>query len=141
MTDLRVTHTLLIPEEELEWSFTPSPGPGGQHANKTSTRAELGWNVDRSRMLTSAQRERIRAELHKRIDARGMLRIASSTHRSQLRNREEALHRLSKLVGDALRPQKPRRETLPGKGAHERRLRSKKRRSDVKQLRRTPGAE
>ncbi|HYZ46192.1 MAG TPA: alternative ribosome rescue aminoacyl-tRNA hydrolase ArfB, partial [Actinomycetota bacterium] len=108
MTDLRVTHTLLIPEEELEWSFSPSPGPGGQHANKTSTRAELAWNLERSRVLSPAQRERIRRELHNRIDARGTLRIASSTHRSQLRNREEASRRLAELVGDALRPVKKR---------------------------------
>ena len=141
MTDLRVTPTLLIPEEELEWSFSPSPGPGGQHANKTSTRAELAWNLERSRVLTSAQRERIRRELHNRIDVRGTLRIASSTHRSQLRNREEASRRLAELVGDALRPVKKRRPTVPRKAAQERRLRSKRLRSDVKQLRRTPGAE
>ena len=141
MTDLRVTHTLLIPEEELEWSFSPSPGPGGQHANKTSTRAELAWNLERSRVLSYAQRERIRRELHNRIDARGTLRIASSTHRSQLRNREEATRRLAELVGGALRPVKQRRSTVPRKAAQERRLRSKRLRSDVKQLRRTPGAE
>lgn len=132
---------LVIPEDELRWSFTPSPGPGGQHANKTSTRAELGWDVGSSRVLDEVQRERIRSALGRRLDSRGVLRVASSTRRSQLRNRDEARRRLAELVEAALRPARTRRPTRPSSAARERRLKTKKRRSDLKRQRRLPRAE
>ena len=141
MSGVRVDHRLFIPEDELTWTFSPSPGPGGQHANKTSTRAELAWDVASSRVLDSAQRERLTSALGRRIDSRGVLRVASSEHRSQLRNRDEARRRMAELVREALRPVRTRRPTRPTAAARERRLRTKRRRSDVKRLRRAPGGE
>lgn len=119
-------------------SFSPSGGPGGQHANKTSTRAELLWNVDESNALTARQKQRVRSQLRGRIDARGLLHLVSDEHRSQTRNRAEVERRLAKLVALALVPPKARVATRPSKGAVERRIQEKKRRSDVKKQRRRP---
>ena len=134
--DLRVTRSLTIPGDELELTFTTSGGPGGQHANRSSTRVVLGWNVAESRALGERQRQQIRTHLRRRIDNSGMLRVASDRHRSQLRNRADAMHRLSELVAEALRPTKKRVSTAPTNAAKERRLREKKRRSELKRARR-----
>ncbi len=134
--DLRVTRSLTIPGDELELTFTTSGGPGGQHANRSSTRVVLGWNVAESRALGERQRQQIRTHLRRRIDNSGMLRVASDRYRSQLRNRADAMHRLSDLVAEALRPTKKRVATAPTNASKERRLREKKRRSELKRARR-----
>lgn len=134
--DLHVNRSLTIPGPELEFSFSPSGGPGGQHANKASTKAELVWNVERSAVLGPRQRERIKSKLRHRIDSNGNLRLASDTQRSQLRNRDEVRRRLAHLVADALIPAKQRVRTKPSRGAVERRLQDKKKRSDLKRNRR-----
>jgi len=135
---LRVNRTLTIPEDELRFRFSASGGPGGQHANKAATRAELSWDVAGSRAPGPRQRQRIRLKLAHRIDTSGVLRVISDTHRSQLRNRQDALDRLSKMVADALKQEKKRKATTPSKGAKERRMQSKKQRSSLKSLRRPP---
>lgn len=134
--NLRVSRSLTIPARELELTFTTSGGPGGQHANRSSTRVILGWNVAESRALGDRQRQRIRTHLRRRIDNSGTLRVASDRYRSQLRNREDAMARLAGLVADALRPTKKRVATAPTKGSKERRLQQKKRRSQIKKARR-----
>jgi ribosome-associated protein len=134
--DLRVNRTLTIPSSELDFTFTTSGGPGGQHANKVSTRAEVKWNVDRSSVLGPRQRERIRSKLRHRIDANGNLRLASDAQRSQMRNREEVRKRLVRLVADALIPPKKRVSTKPSRSAVEKRLQEKKRRGELKRRRR-----
>jgi ribosome-associated protein len=134
--ELRVNRRLVIPPDELEERFTTSSGPGGQHANKVSTRVELEWNVDASRVLGPRQRERIKSKLGRRIDSSGVLRVASEKHRSQLRNRTEVRSRLAQLVGDALVVEKSRVKTKPTRAANQRRLQDKKRRSQIKRARR-----
>jgi ribosome-associated protein len=129
---------LLIPEAELEYRFSTSGGPGGQHANRSSTRVELIWNIERSGVLGSRQRDQIRAKLRHRIDGAGNLRVVSDSSRSQLRNREAAAARLAALVSEALRPQRKRTATSPTRAAKLRRLDSKKRRATTKRLRRPP---
>ena len=136
MSGLRVRRTVYIPEDELRWRFTPSGGPGGQHANKSSTRAELSWNVEHSRALGPRQRERILDKLGHRIDSAGNITVGSDRRRSQLRNREDALERLRDLVDGALTIAPPRSETKPTRASQERRLQDKKRRSETKRLRR-----
>ncbi len=136
MTDLRVNRRLVIPSNELEERFTTSSGPGGQHANKASTRAELAWNVGASSVLGPRQRERIRLRLANRLDSNGVLRVASEKHRSQLRNREEAKKRLAELIERALKVEPARVKTKPTKAGKERRLQQKRRRSEVKRGRR-----
>jgi ribosome-associated protein len=131
-----VDRNLTIPEAELELRFSPSGGPGGQHANRSSTRAEVAWNIETSAVLGQRQRQRLREGLRHRIDSNGVLRVASDTHRSQLRNREEATARLARLVADALKPRARRIPTAPSTGAKERRLESKRRQSQKKRDRR-----
>lgn len=134
--DVRVNRSLTIPGAELTFTFSPSGGPGGQHANKTATRAELAWNVERSTVLGPRQRDRIKSKLRHRIDRSGNLRLASDAERSQLRNREEVKRRLARLVADALIPPTRRVGTKPTKSAVERRIQQKKRRGDLKRQRR-----
>ncbi|HWL65988.1 MAG TPA: alternative ribosome rescue aminoacyl-tRNA hydrolase ArfB [Actinomycetota bacterium] len=137
MKGIRVTRSLVIPDDEIKFTFSPSGGPGGQHANRSSTRAELVWNVEDSRAVGPRQRDRIKAGLKRRIDANGNIRVASDRHRSQLRNREEAASRLAGLLAAALKPPKARVGTAPTKAAKERRLKAKRKRSDLKKNRRS----
>ncbi len=134
--DLRVGRSLTIPGDELDLTFSTSGGPGGQHANRSSTRVTIGWNVDTSKALGERQRKRIQTRLRRRIDNSATLRVASDRYRSQLRNREDAMDRLAELIADALRPRKNRVATAPTKASRERRLQQKRRRSEVKKARR-----
>ncbi|MEY9851419.1 ribosome-associated protein [Leifsonia sp. EB41] len=135
---LRVDSGLTIPESELSWRFSRSSGPGGQGVNTADSRVELVWDVAASAVLSPAQRERLLDRLSGRI-VDGVLTIAASEHRAQLRNRDAARLRLADLVADALQPPAPaRRPTRPSRGAKQRRLEAKKRRTDLKRLRRPP---
>ena len=135
---LAVTAGLTIPEAELSWRFSRSSGPGGQGVNTADSRVELSWDAAGSSALTTHQRDRMLDRLGSRL-VDGVLTIATSEHRAQLRNREAARARLAELVADALRPPGPRRRpTKPTKGSTTRRLDAKQRRTDVKQLRRRP---
>jgi ribosome-associated protein len=138
MSGVRVNRSLLIPEDEIHLEFTTSGGPGGQHANKSSTRAVLVWNVDASRALGPRQRARIKGKLRHRIDSSGNLRLSSDAYRSQLRNREAVRERLRALVEAALRPEKKRIGTAPTRSSQESRLKSKRLRSGVKKARAKP---
>ena len=135
---LRVSGALTIPEAELSWRFSRSSGPGGQGVNTADSRVELVWDAGRSTVLSPAQRERLLDRLASRL-VDGVLTIAASEHRAQLRNRDAARERLAALVAAALRPPAPpRRATKPSRGSKERRLTAKHRRTDVKQLRQRP---
>jgi ribosome-associated protein len=134
--DVRVNRSVTIPISEIEMTFSPSGGPGGQHANKAATRAELVWNIERSEAIGPRQRDRIRSKLRHRIDSNGNLRLVSDAQRSQMRNRDEVKRRLAQLVAEALIPPKPRVRTKPTRSAVEKRLQDKKRRSDIKRRRR-----
>jgi ribosome-associated protein len=135
---VRINRNLTIPGDEIVLRFSPSGGPGGQHANRSSTRVDLSWNVDTSSALGPRQRAHVKGHLRHRLDRSGTLRLSSDKHRSQTRNREEVLSRLSRLVSEALQPRRARIATTPGQAAKERRLRSKRRRSETKKLRRAP---
>ncbi|MGH9029205.1 MAG: alternative ribosome rescue aminoacyl-tRNA hydrolase ArfB [Acidimicrobiales bacterium] len=128
---LRVTRNLSIPLEDLEWRFTTSGGPGGQHANRSSTRAEVIFDVERSQALGPRQRARILERLGPSV------RAASGDRRSQARNREVALERLSERIAGALRTERRRVPTKPSQGARARRLEDKRRRSVLKRERTT----
>ena len=136
--DVKVSRSVTIPSSEIRFRYTRSGGPGGQHANKTSTKVELSWNAARSTALGPRQRARVMERLRTRLDADGTLRLSSDTHRSQLRNKEEVLDRLARLVRDGLRVSKQRVATKPTKSATERRLGAKRRRSELKRDRRRP---
>lgn len=129
---LRVTRSCVIPLTELEWRFTASGGPGGQHANRSNTRAEVRFDVAASPSLLEVHRERMLERLGP------VVRVVADDERSQLRNRELALERLRARLAEALRVERTRRPTAPSRGAKLRRLESKKRRSDIKRSRRPP---
>lgn len=139
--DLPVGHGVVLPAAELQESFSRSSGPGGQHVNTSASRAELRFDVDASEVLTPAQKARIHSRLASRLTTDGVLVIHASEERSQTRNRYAARRRLAGLLADALIPPKRRRPTRPSKAARRRRIEAKKRRGQIKKLRRDPRAD
>lgn len=123
-----------IPGNELSWQFGTSGGPGGQHANKASTRADLSWAIEESDALPSDVKRRVTETLTSRI-ASGVLTVGSDESRSQWRNRSIARTRMAELITDAARPPKVRRRTKPSGSARRRRLEAKRRQSEKKRLR------
>jgi ribosome-associated protein len=138
---LAIEGDLFLPRAELEFRASRSGGPGGQHVNTSSTRVELVWNVAESPSLTEAQRSRIQEKLANRINAAGELLLAESGSRSQHQNREAVVERLVALLREALHVPKARKRTKPTRASRERRLKAKKRRSEVKRLRGPVGPE
>ncbi len=133
---LRLRGSVVIPESELAWRFSRSSGPGGQGVNTTDSRVELLFDVAESPALSPALRARVLARLGARLSD-GVLSVTSSEHRSQLRNREEAERRMVAILSEAIAaPPRPRRATKPTRGSVNRRIAVKKRRSEVKRLRR-----
>jgi ribosome-associated protein len=128
---IRVTRSVVIPLAEIELRFSRSSGPGGQHAQKSETRVEAVFDVEESSALTEAQKRRIAAK------AGQVVRAVSQDERSQARNRELALERLADALREALRVRRKRVPTSPTEASKERRLEEKRRRSDLKRLRRT----
>ena len=133
---LRVNARLVIPEAELSWRFSRSSGPGGQSVNTADSRAELSFDVAGSPSLGPTYRQRALERLAGRL-VDGVLTVSAAEHRSQLRNREAAEQRLAETLREAVAPPpRPRRPTKPTRAAKERRLQDKKRRGQVKRLRR-----
>lgn len=131
-----------IPLGELNFSFVRSPGPGGQHVNKTSTRVELRFNLDASPSIPAWLRDRARNRLQSRLTTDGDVVIASSQHRSQMRNRVDCIARFTEMMTAAMQPPAPkRRKTRPGRAAVARRLDSKKKHASKKSQRRRPEAD
>ncbi len=128
---------ITIPPDELSWRFSRSPGPGGQSVNTTDSRAELSFNIAESEVLPAVLKARALAALEGRL-AGGVITVTANEQRSQLRNREAAAARMSALLAEATAPPpRPRRPTRPSRGAIERRLADKQRRSQTKRLRRS----
>ncbi len=133
---LVVTSRLVVPPHELHWRFSRSGGPGGQSVNTSDSRVELSVDVENSTAFPPVLRDRARRRLGDRL-VDGRVTVAASEHRSQLRNREAALARMAELLRDAVAPPAaPRRRTRPTAASRERRLADKRRRGDVKKLRR-----
>jgi ribosome-associated protein len=118
---------------ELTFRFSRSSGPGGQHAQKSSTRVEALYDVEASAGLSETERRRVSAKLGP------IVRAVAQDERSQLRNRELAAQRVLDQVAEAARPRAMRRPTTPTAGSRERRLDDKRRQSELKRLRRPPG--
>jgi ribosome-associated protein len=134
---LRVSRSVVIPEGELRWRFSRSSGPGGQSVNTADSRVELSLDVITTTALGPIQRARALERLAGRL-VDGVLTIAASEERSQLRNREAAMARMAETLAAAIAPPPPkRRPTKPSRAARERRLTQKKRRAETKRLRRT----
>jgi ribosome-associated protein len=140
-THLRINDQLSIPLAELRFQFTPSSGPGGQHASRSATRVELLFDVARSPSLDDVQREQVTAALKRYMDGEGTLHLVSQASRSQAQNRQEVTARFQELVAQALKPRKRRRRTRVPRAERERRLAEKRRRGDKKRLRQPPPEE
>lgn len=132
MDDLEVNDRITIPGWELWFTASRSSGPGGQHANKSSTRVTLHWSLASTTALTEVQRNRVRLRLARRLDEAGVLQVSAEDERSQLRNKELARERLAALVRGALVLPKHRHKTRPTRGSVRRRLNDKKQRSQLK---------
>ena len=135
MTDsesIRVTRSVVLPRSEIELRTSRSSGPGGQHAQKSETRVEAVFDVEASSALSDAQKRRVVAK------AGPVLRAIAQDERSQLRNKDLATERLVESLREALRVPRRRVPTKPSAASRERRLEQKKRRSQVKRLRREP---
>ena len=136
MEPLRVSRSVVIPPHELTWRFSRSGGPGGQGVNTSDSRVELSLDVASSAAFSTMLRERALRRLQSRL-VDGVVTVVASEHRSQLRNREAALARLTELLRDAVAPPAaPRRPTKPTRAAVERRLADKRRHSTRKKQRR-----
>lgn len=133
---IRITHTLSIDEDELRFTFTCSPGPGGQNVNKVATAATLWFDIGGSRGLTGQQKTHLRVALGRRINKDGLLQVQARRHRTQAANRQAALERFITLLVEALRPRRVRRKTRPTAASRERRLAGKAHRSRRKSERR-----
>jgi len=129
---LYINKQLQIPDNELIWRFSTSGGPGGQHANKTSTRVELVFDISESETLTNYQRITLQSKFGSKISV-----ICSDT-KSQHRNKEIATEKLIKKLRKAFHKPKKRRPTRPTRGSKERRLKAKRQRSQTKSQRRRP---
>ena len=138
---MQVTPTLAIDESELEERFVRASGPGGQNVNKVATAVQLRFDVERSPSLNDEIRARLRAIAGSRITNEGVLVIDARTHRTQADNREEARERLADLLRRAAVRPKRRRKTRPSAASKERRLTSKRSRSDTKRGRRAVGGD
>jgi ribosome-associated protein len=134
---LQITSNLSIPLAELSFRYSRSSGPGGQHAQKSSTRVELLFDVGGSPSLTDKQRTRILERLAGYIDTAGVLHLASQSERSQSRNKEEVVARFQEMLRKALRRRKRRKATKPTAASKERRLKKKQQRSQTKKQRRS----
>jgi ribosome-associated protein len=132
---IRITDRISIDEQELEERFVRASGPGGQNVNKLSTAVQLRFDARRSSSLPDDMRARLERLAGKRLTREGVIVIIAQRHRTQERNRQDALDRLTELLRAAAVRPVPRRPTRPTKGSRERRLETKKRRSSIKGLR------
>jgi ribosome-associated protein len=138
METMDIPPNLSIPLDELRFSYSRSAGPGGQNVNKLSTRVTLAFDVETSPSLTDTQRALIRERLGNRLTREGVLQLHCDVHRTQSRNREEAMDRFVRLLTMALRPRIPRRPTSIPWAAKRQRMEDKRLRGTVKRLRRSP---
>ena len=129
---IRVTRSVLLPVAEIDFRFSRSSGPGGQHANRSETRVEARLDIESSRALTDAQKRRVVAR------AGPTIRAVAQDERSQWRNRELATERIVEQLREALKVERRRKPTKPSAASREQRLEDKRRRSQTKRMRRSP---
>ena len=132
---MRISRTVSIPDEEIELSAIRSQGPGGQNVNKVSSAIQLFFKIPPS-SLSEYHKERLLKLSDNRISSDGTVVIKAQNHRSQEKNKEDALERLKQLIRSVLVEPKKRKPTKPSKGSRERRLDEKKKHSRNKDLRR-----
>jgi ribosome-associated protein len=132
---LIITPDIVIPDEELEWKFIRSGGPGGQNVNKVSSAAQLRFLLPQNSSLPVSVRNRLRRLAGQKLIDDGTILFKAMSERSQDQNRRAALSRLEELIRAAMVEPKIRKKTRPTKGSQERRIETKKRRGAAKQQR------
>ena len=133
---LQVNDDLSVPLKEFDFSFSRSPGPGGQNVNKVNTKVTLRWDVVHSPSLPDEVRRRLMQTNRRRINKEGLLVLTSHRFRDQGRNVADVLNKLREMVLAASQVPKPRKKTRPTRSAHRRRVESKRRTAEKKRLRR-----
>jgi len=137
---IAIDERLAIPDEELEWTYARSGGPGGQNVNKVSSKAVLRWRAANSSVaIPLAAWDRMKRRFPSRFTAEGEVLLSSQEHRDQERNRQACIEKLTSMILESLIEPAVRKKTKPGKGAKRRRLADKKQNSAKKQSRRTSG--
>jgi ribosome-associated protein len=139
---LVVTELIQIPDDELEWSFARSGGPGGQNVNKVASKAVLRWKAaGTTAAIPEPAKLRMRARFPSRFTVDGDVVLHSQRYRDQERNREDCTNKLLEMIRDALVIPTPRKATRVSRGAKRRRVADKRRQSEKKQNRRTSGGD
>ena len=133
---IEITPSIQINEQEFELIFIRSPGPGGQNVNKVSSAVQLRFNVHETPSLPMEVKQRLVRLAGKRMTSGGILIIEAKQYRSQEQNRQAAQERLIHLIRRAVEPPKQRHKTKPTRASVIRRLESKRKRSEIKRLRR-----
>ena len=134
-TQFFLSNGLMLDASEFQFSFVRASGPGGQNVNKVASAVELRWDLRKSIYLPVGVRLRLEALAGNRVTDDGVLIIQAQRHRTQERNRADAVERVMALCEQALYPPKPRKKTRPTKSSKRRRLDGKKRQGDKKRLR------
>lgn len=124
--------------KELEYKAVRSSGPGGQHANKTSTKVELSYDIQNSEALSEREKNRVFNKLSKRINKEGILKMSSEDSRSQSSNKEIVTQTFLFELKESLKKPKPRKKTKPTRASKIKRLKEKKRKAEIKANRKDP---
>jgi ribosome-associated protein len=134
-----ITDSIELGDEELEWKFIRSSGPGGQNVNKVASAVQLRFRLLENTSLPAAVKNRLRRLAGQKLNEDGSILIFARGERSQEQNRRDALARLTGMIQDAMIEPKIRKKTRPTRASKERRIESKKRRGSTKEGRRTRG--
>jgi ribosome-associated protein len=121
--------------KEIKFKTARSGGSGGQNVNKVETMVEGYFNVHGSQILSAEQKELVKLKLANKITDEGFLLVKSQTERSQLGNKEEVIRKINTLINHAIIKPKKRKPTKPSKAAKEKRIESKKKKGEIKELR------
>jgi ribosome-associated protein len=138
---LEINESIRIPDDEFEWSFVRSGGPGGQNVNKVASKAVLRWNVTASPSLPEDVRARFQAQKRSRITLEGDIVVTSQRYRDQERNKQDCLEKLREYLLQATVVPKVRKKAKPSRASKERRLGEKRQRAATKLTRRKPVVE
>lgn len=135
---LYINERISIPDDQFEFTFARSSGPGGQNVNKVSSKAVMRWNVTETNSISEPLRQRFLARYRNRIAKDGCIVLHGQKYRDQARNMDDCKLRIKAMILDVVAPPMKRRPTKPSRGAQKRRLQSKKQNSEKKQGRQKP---